>query len=107
MNEATEQPAQPDPATDAERYAEIKAAEKKSLSRRAENKPKAPRPPVTYRAQRRNEAKAKKKAMYRIGADVMEGDAPSVEINRSQNYPRAASYGYAREISPVPERPVR
>ena len=93
-------------ASDGQRLAEIKA-KVKTLSKRGEQKPKAPRPPVTYRAQRRNEAKAKKKPMYRIGAPVMEGDAPSAELNRSQNFPRAGSYSYAREISPVPERPVR
>jgi hypothetical protein len=79
---------------------------RRTLSKRPE-KPKAPRPPVTYRAQRRNEAKRAKKKMYRIGADVQEGSSPSVELNRSPNFPRAQSYSYAREISPVPERPVR
>lgn len=92
---------------DGERLAGIKTRIK-TLSRRGEGKkPKTPRPPVTYRAQRRNEAKAQKKAMYRIGEEVKEGWSPSVELNRSQNFPRAQSYGYAREISPVPERPVR
>ncbi|WP_445222220.1 hypothetical protein ACKWRH_21430 [Bradyrhizobium sp. Pa8] len=97
----------PDPAPDGERLAGIKKAMKKTLSKRGEHKPKAPRPAVTYRAQRRNEAKAKKKAMYRIGEDVKEGWSPAVELNRSQNWIRAQTYGYAREISPVPERPVR
>lgn len=92
--------------SDGERLAGIKK-KIKTLSKRGERKPKTPRPPVTYRAQRRNEAKAKKQAMYRIGEEVKEGWSPSVEINRSQNFPRAQSYGYAREISPVPERPVR
>lgn len=94
-------------ASDGDRLAGIKRAMKKSLSKRGDDKPKAARPAVTYRAQRRNEAKAKKKAMYRIGADVQEGWSPSVELNRSPNFPRAQSYSYAREISPCPERPVR
>lgn len=97
----------PNPAADGERLAGIKSTMKKTLSKRGEHKPKAARPAVTYRAQRRNEAKAQKKAMYRIGAEVQEGWSPSVELNRSPNWTRAQSYGYAREISPVPERPVR
>lgn len=93
---------------DGERLAGIKAKMAKTLSKRgADKKPHQPRPPVTYRAQRRNEARAKKKPMYRIGEEVKEGWSPSAEINRSPNWPRAQSYGYAREISPVPERPVR
>ncbi|MCS3725470.1 hypothetical protein [Bradyrhizobium betae] len=92
---------------DAARYEAIKSTMKRTLSKRGEQKPKAARPAVTYRAQRRNEAKAKKKAMYRIGEDVKEGWSPAVELNRSPNWTRAQSYGYAREISPVPERPVR
>lgn len=97
----------PTPAADGERLADIKSAMKKTLSKRGDRKPKTPRPAVTYRAQRRNEAKAMKKAMYRIGEDVKEGWSPAVELNRSPNFPRAQSYTYAREISPVPERPVR
>ncbi|MBZ4170913.1 hypothetical protein JYG45_23740, partial [Escherichia fergusonii] len=90
---------------DGERLAGIKAKMQKTLSKRGAQKPKAARPAVTYRAQRRNEARAQKKAMYRIGADVQEGWSPSVELNRSPNFPRAQSYTYAREISPCPERP--
>lgn len=93
--------------TDAERYAKIKKAQKKSLSRRSDSKPKGARPAVTYRAQRRNEAKQKKVPMYRIGEDVKEGWSPAAELNRSPNWTRATSYTYAREISPDPERPVR
>lgn len=68
-----------------------------------------PREAVTYRAQRRNAARAGKwtTPMYRIGEEVKEGWTPGFELNRSQKWTRARSYTYAREISPVPERPVR
>lgn len=98
------------PPSDAERHAAIKTAMKKTLSKRGDRKPKTPRPAVTYRAARRNLARERKwdPPMHRIGEEAREGwDAPSAELNRSQNWTRAASYSYAREISPFPERPVR
>lgn len=66
-----------------------------------------PRNPESYRAFRRNEAKRMKTRMIRLGEDVKEGWTPAPELNRSQNHPPAREYGYAREISPNPERPVR
>lgn len=94
---------------DAARYAGIKAAMAKTLSKRGAKKPHAPRPAITYRAQRRNLARARQwnPPMYRIGEEVKEGWSPGVELNRSPNWTRARTYSYAREISPYPERPVR
>lgn len=108
MNE-DQTPAEIAALPDGERHAAIKTAMKKTLSKRGEHKPKRARPAVTYRAQRRNLARVRKwnPPMHRIGAEVQEGWSPSVELNRSQNWTRAASYSYAREISPFPERPVR
>jgi hypothetical protein len=99
----------PDPAADGERHAAIKTKIAKTLSKRGERKPKTPRPAVTYRAQRRSLARGRKwnPPMHRIGAEVQEGWSPSVELNRSDKWPRARTYSYAREISPFPERPVR
>ncbi|EJN14715.1 hypothetical protein PMI42_01688 [Bradyrhizobium sp. YR681] len=88
-----------------ERLAKIKAGIKAADKR----KPKSPRPAVTYRGARRNIARARgwNPPMHRIGDDVREGWSPGAELNRSQNWTRAKTYAYAREISPYPERPVR
>jgi len=65
-----------------------------------------PRNGQSYRASRRNEAKRNKTKMIRLADDVREGDTPEVRLNRSENWPRAASYAYAREISKSKE-PLR
>jgi hypothetical protein len=99
----------PDRPSDGERLAEIKA-KVKTLSKRGDRKPKTPRPAITYRAARRNLARERgwNPPMHRVGEEVREGwGAPSAELNRSQNWTRAKTYSYAREISPYPERPVR
>lgn len=82
------------------------------LKKRARN-------PDSYRAARRNAARvayreaplAKRRCvadyMVRIGDKPQETIAPSAELNRSQNWSRAKTYAYAREISPYPERPLR
>lgn len=95
---------------DGDRHAAIKARIAKTLSKRGDRKPKTPRPSITYRAARRNLARLRQwdPPMHRIGEEAREGwGAPSAELNRSQNWTRAGSYAYAREISPFPERPVR
>lgn len=86
---------------------------KPKLKRKARN-------PESYRATRRNEARANYRArrpaerrliaelMVRIGAKPKDGSfSGSIELNRSQDWSRAQTYAYAREISPYPERTLR
>lgn len=70
---------------------------------------KTPRLAWTYRAARRNQARAGKwqTPMKLHRPELIENWVPAVELNRSQWWVRATSYSYAREISPCPERPVR
>ena len=68
---------------------------------------KAPRSRESYRAARKKAARRSGRPMISLAHDVVqEAVSQSVELNRSQNFPRAADYNYAREISPSKE-PVR
>jgi hypothetical protein len=68
---------------------------------------KLPRNPESYRAARKKAARAAGRPMLSLAhAVVQEAIAQSAELNRSQKFPRAADYNYAREISPSKE-PVR
>lgn len=97
----------PDPAGN--RYAEIKSAMAKATKDAKRREPKVPREARTYRGARRNAARGMvwMTSGYRFDVEVKEGWSPGAELNRSDKWPRARSYAYAREISPVPERPVR
>ena len=66
-----------------------------------------PREGFTYRGARRNAARTDLSLMQRHAPKLKEHIAPAVYLNRSDKWPRARSYAYAREISPCPERPVR
>lgn len=68
---------------------------------------KTPRNPQSYRAARKKAARQEGRPMISLAHDVVqEAIAQSAELNRSQRFPRAADYNYAREISPSKE-PVR
>lgn len=66
-----------------------------------------PRPASSYRAARRNAARDDLSALPRHRPELIESIAPAAHLNRSERWPRARTYAYAREISPCPERPVR
>jgi len=63
-------------------------------------KKRTPRPAWTYRGARRNEAGKTGAVMLRHAPEPIDGSAPAPELNRSQNWVRAKSYSYAREIAP-------
>lgn len=66
-----------------------------------------PRPASTYRGARRNAVrKLGMNLMQRHAPDPKETIAPAAHLNRSDRWPRAKTYAYAREISPSTE-PVR
>ncbi len=73
------------------------------------SKPKrTPRDKRSYRAARRNEARRTKTLdiMKRFAPEPKYLGAPAAHLNRSENWPRAMTYSYAREIGPNTE-PVR
>lgn len=68
---------------------------------------KLPRSRDSYRANRKKAAREANRPMISLAhSTVQEAIAQSAELNRSQRFPRAADYAYAREISPSKE-PVR
>jgi hypothetical protein len=71
------------------------------------SKDRFPRPAATYRAARRNAVrKLGLNLMQRHAPEVIEEIAPAAYLNRSDRWPRAKTYAYAREIGPSTE-PVR
>jgi threonine synthase len=67
---------------------------------------KTPRPAWTYRGNRKKDARRERRQMLRHAPEVIETVAPAAHINRSENWPRAMTYSYARELSQSKE-PVR
>ena len=65
-----------------------------------------PRNAASYREARRDEARKTSAVMLRLGDDPIESIAPPALLNRSDKWPRAKTYDYAREISPSTE-PLR
>lgn len=68
---------------------------------------KSPRPASTYRGARRNAVRTRgMNLMQRHAPEAIESIAPAAYLNRSDKWPRAKTYAYAREIGPSSE-PVR
>ena len=79
--------------------ARIEASGRPEQPKRAARK-KTPRLGWTYRGARRNEARKTGAVMRRAGPEPIETMLPMPLLNRSDKWPRAKTYAYAREISP-------